>query len=56
MIKMIAGVFGLRVKKDGQKDHVIGMGPNDGPFSTDPEQEARLVRLGLAEYVNEPVQ
>lgn len=56
MIKMIAGVFGLRVEKDGQKTRVIGMGPNDGPFSVAPEQEARLVKLGLAAYVNEPAQ
>ena len=56
MIKMIAGVFGLRVEKDGQKTRVIGKGPNDGPFSTTPEQEARLVSMGMAVYVNETAQ
>ena len=60
MIKMIAGVYGLRVEsgkdaKGNTKYRVKGMGPNDGPFSVDPEQEARLVKLGLARYVDEPV-
>lgn len=56
MIEMIAGVFGLHVKKEGQRTRVVGMGPGDGPFSADPEQEARLVKLGLARYVSEPEQ
>lgn len=55
MIEMIAGVFGLPVKKEGQKVRIVGMGPKDGPFSADPEQEARLVKLGLARYVSEEV-
>lgn len=61
MIEMIAGVFGLRVEcgKDAEnkpKYRVKGMGPNDGPFAASPEQEARLVKLGLARYVHdEPV-
>lgn len=55
MIEMIAGVYGLPVKKNGQKVRIIGMGPKDGPFSTTPEQEVRLVGLGLARYVSEPV-
>ena len=55
MIEMIAGVFGLPVKKEGQKMRIVGMGPKDGPFSADPAQEARLVKLGLARYVSEEV-
>lgn len=53
MIEMIAGVFGLPIKKDGHKTRIIGKGPNDGPFSAAPEQEERLVNLGLARYVSE---
>lgn len=58
MIQMIAGVYGLRVKagKDAAgnpKYRVKGMGPEDGPFSVTPEKEERLVKLGLARYVNE---
>lgn len=58
MIQMIAGVYGLRVKAgkdaDGNpKYRVKGMGPEDGPFSVTPEKEERLVKLGLARYVNE---
>ncbi len=56
MIKMIVGVYGLRVVSgkdaDGNpKYRVKGMGPNDGPFSVDAAEEARLVNLGIAEYV-----
>ena len=50
MIKMIAGVFGLPV--DGV---VKRMDKNSKPFSASPEQEARLVKMGLAVYVDEPV-
>ena len=58
MIQMIAGVYGLRVEagKDANgkpKYRVKGMGPEDGPFSVTPEKEKRLVKLGLARYVNE---
>lgn len=58
MIEMIAGVYGLRVEngknaKGETKYRIKGMGPNDGPFSVDPEQEARLVKLGLARYVEQ---
>ena len=61
MIEMIAGVYGLRVKIGKQADgadkiRVKAMGPNDGPFSISPEQEARLVDAGLARYVTEPVE
>lgn len=59
MIEMIAGVFGLRVESgktaDGKpKYRVKGMGPDDGPFAASKEQEARLVKLGLARYVDPP--
>lgn len=50
MIKMIAGRFGLLV--DGI---VKGMDKNSPPFEATAEQEARLVELGLAEYVGKPV-
>lgn len=49
MIKMKAGRFGLNV--DGI---VKGMDKNSPPFEATEEQEARLVKLGLAEYVGEP--
>lgn len=48
MIQMIAGVFGLPV--DGI---VRAMDKNCGPFEASPEQEARLIRLGLAVRVDE---
>lgn len=47
MIQMIAGVYGLY--KDGR---VRGMSRESGPFSVDAAEEARLVGLGIAEYVN----
>lgn len=53
MIKMIAGVYGLPIKQDNGKTRVVGMGPNSGPFSTDPAREAELVARKLAVYVNE---
>lgn len=52
MIQMIAGVFGLPIKKDGKTIRIKGMGPNDGPFSTSPEREAELVKKGVARYVD----
>lgn len=54
MIKMIAGVFGLPVKQPDGKTRVVAKGPNDGPFAADPEQEARLVGMKLAQYVEQP--
>ena len=54
MIKMLAGVFGLPVKQPDGKTRVVAKGPNDGPFAADPEQEARLVGMKLAEYVVQP--
>lgn len=49
MIKMKAGTFGLPV--DGV---VKPMTKDSGPFNAGAEQEDRLVKLGLAEYVGEP--
>lgn len=49
MIKMIAGRFGLLV--DGI---VKGMDKNSPPFEATAEQEARLVKMGLAKYVDKP--
>ena len=49
MIRMLAGVFG---KREGNR--VTPMDRNSGPFETDPEMEAWLVREGLAEYVDAP--
>lgn len=54
MIQMIAGVYGLQEKQANGKTRVIAKGPNDGPFSTSPEQEARLVKMKLAVYVGQP--
>ena len=55
MIKMSAGVFGLPIKnKAGAVIRVEGKGPNDGPFSTTPEREAELVKMGVARYVDDP--
>lgn len=44
MIKMICGVYG---GVDGMKR------PEDGAFSLPPDEEARLVRRGVAVYTNE---
>lgn len=54
MIKMIAGVFGLRVKQPNGGSRIVGMGPDDGPFSVAPEREAELVAQGIARYVEPP--
>ena len=48
MIQMKCGVFGLPV--DGI---VKAMDKNSGPFEAKPEQEERLVRLGMAVYVDD---
>ena len=50
MIQMKAGTFGLAVN-----GFVKAMTKDSGPFVASEEQEARLVKLGLAEYVGEPV-
>lgn len=48
MIQMIAGVFGLQVN-----GIVKAMDKNCGPLEASPEQEARLIRLGLAVRVDD---
>lgn len=50
MIKIVKGVYGY-VDKHG---FVRPKDCNSDPFETSPEQEARLVKLGVAEYVGEP--
>ena len=47
MIRIVRGVYGY-LDKDGI---VRPKTEADGPFSLSPEQEARLVRLGVAQYV-----
>ena len=49
MIRMISGTFGLLV--DGI---VVAKTKASEPFEASTEQEARLVKLGMAEYVNAP--
>lgn len=51
MIKMIAGVYGLTVKSANGSKIIKGMGPDSGSFSVSPEEEARLVNMGVAQYV-----
>ena len=48
MIQMIAGVYGRKMP-DGA---VKGMDKNSEPFEVSPEQEERLIRLGLAVHVD----
>ncbi len=54
MIRMIAGVYGMKVKRPDGRSYIRGMGVGDGSFSLDPEREAELVGKGVAEYVSEP--
>ena len=49
MIEMIAGVFGLPIN-----GIVKAMDKLSGPFEAGKEQEARLVKLGLARYIAQP--
>lgn len=49
MIKIIQGVYGFWNGKS-----VVPKTVNDEPFTETPEQEERLVKLGVAEYVNIP--
>lgn len=53
MIQMKAGVYGLPVKQPNGNIRVVRMGPNDGPFSIDPERETLLVKKGHARYVEQ---
>ena len=50
MIQIIRGVYGHYI--DG---HVVPMDKNSEPFALTPEQEKRLVRIGVAKYVDNPV-
>lgn len=52
MIKIIKGTYGY-VDKQG---YVRPKTEKDGPLSLTPEQEARLVGLGVAVYVDAPAQ
>ena len=49
MIKIIRGYYGY---KNGNS--IIPKSTKDAPFSCDAAEEARLVRLGVAEYVGQP--
>ena len=49
MIRIIRGVYGF-IDKDGV---VRPKTSKDGPFKTDDDKEARLVKQGVAEYVSD---
>lgn len=49
MIRIIRGVYGHYTG-----GHVVPKDKMSNPFLLDPEQEARLVRSGVAVYVEEP--
>lgn len=49
MVKMIKGTYGMQTGA-----RVVPITPDDPPFSLPPEQEERLVSLGVAEYVDAP--
>ena len=51
MIKIIKGTYGYR-----KGNRITPKTPADDPFTATPEQEARLVRLGVAVYVDAPVE
>lgn len=51
MIKIIKGTYGYR-----KGNRIIPKTPADDPFTATPEQEARLVRLGVAVYVDAPAE
>lgn len=55
MIKIISGVYGHYVTdKETGKSRVVAKDKNAEPFELTKEQEARLVGLGVAEYVGKP--
>lgn len=64
MIKIICGTYGRYTEQtvkgeDGKAVktfRVVPMSPGSEPFSLEPEREAELVKLGMAEYVIEPVE
>lgn len=61
MIKIICGTYGRYTEQtvkgeDGKAVktfRVVPMSPGSEPFSLEPEREAELVKLGMAEYVAE---
>lgn len=50
MIQIIRGVYGHYIG-----GHVVPRDKNSEPFALTPEQEKRLVRIGVAKYVENPV-
>lgn len=56
MIKMICGVYGMRVKQPHGGEMVKDVRPDDGPFSLTAVQEKRLVDRGVAVYVGQSQQ
>ena len=56
MIRMISGVYGMRVKQPYGGETVVAVGPDYGPFSLPPEKEKRLVDRKVAVYVEQPQQ
>lgn len=51
MIQIIRGVYGHYVTDQEGKTRVVARDKHSDPFELTPEQEARLVRVGVAEYV-----
>ena len=51
MIRIIRGVYGHYVTDQKGNTRVVAGEKNSDPFELPPEQEARLVRVGVAEYV-----
>lgn len=51
MIKIIKGTYGQRIG-----NRIVPKTEADGPFETTPEQEERLVGLGVAIYVETPAE
>jgi len=49
MIKIINGVYGMKVG-----NRVVPVTEKDGPIELAPEKEARLVKKGVAVYVDSP--
>ena len=52
MIRMVAGVYGLIIKRDDGSTYTQGMGPESGPFSLTNAEEERLVSMKVAVYVD----
>ena len=52
MIKMIAGVYGMPIKREDGSFTIKAMSPESGSFSLSPEDEKMLVEKGVAKYVD----